>query len=327
MNLKKLGFIVTVCLFTAFLLYRTKQNNSHLQTIAIANYGPHSTLEESISGLKQELTKQGFIENKNIQYKIADVGFNSSLIPQMISNLKNTNPSIMVVLTTPVAQYAKGTIQNIPLIYSAITDPKEAGLIITNSSSSSNMTGSSDKQEMSEMLIFAKELMPKSNSVGLLYSSAESNDLALLKTLQQASKLQGYNLVAIPIDEPRDIPIRMQKFRQSKVDFIYVGTSGPIQPSLPTIAAEANKLRIPVINVSEESVKNGLTLASFGVNYTQVGINTAKLVAGVLNGTPIHKLKPIFPRFEDHKGFINKKRANEFGLTIPSQMSNVTIVE
>jgi len=63
-----------------------------LPLIAIANYGPHSSLDQSISGIKSELALQGYIEHKNIEYMVVDVGFDTSLIPQMIANLKTKHP-------------------------------------------------------------------------------------------------------------------------------------------------------------------------------------------------------------------------------------------
>jgi putative ABC transport system substrate-binding protein len=98
--------------------------------------------------------------------------------------------------------------------------------------------------------------------------------------------------------------MRMQEFR-GKVDFVYVGTSGPIQPALPIIASEAQKMGIPVFNAEDQAVRDGLALASFGVNYESVGKNAGKLVAKLLKGASVKDLVPIFPKTEDHRCFVN----------------------
>jgi putative tryptophan/tyrosine transport system substrate-binding protein len=325
MNIKKSIIIIAISLaIIAALLYVQPKNN--LPIIAIANYGPHSSLEQSIIGIKEELESQGFIENQNISYEIADVSFDPALIPQMISKLKNKSPKVMIVMTTPVAQYAKGTIHNIPLIYNVITDPVASGLIKNETIADKNMTGSSDRQNIDLMLEFSQKLLANAKRVGVLYSTAESNDAALIAMLKQASKSFNMEIVAIPIDQARDIPIRMEKFKNN-VDFIYVGTSGPIQPALPVIAATANKMHIPIINVDSKAVKEGLVLASYGVNYKKVGINTGKLTAQILNGTNIAKLAPIYPNTNDHSGFISKKNAQYLGITIPDNIANIEIIE
>ncbi|MDF2965273.1 MAG: hypothetical protein K0Q51_661 [Rickettsiaceae bacterium] len=297
-----------------------------LPTVAIANYGLHSSLEDSIVGLKEELTRQGFIEGKTVNYEIKDVGFNAALIPQLITQLKSKKPSVMVAMTTPIAQYAKGKVKDIPLIYNVITDPVQAGLLQNSDIANGNLTGSSDKQDLNTLLKFARQLIPHASKVGILYATSEANDLALVDMMKEAAKQNNMEVLAIPVEQARDVPIRMQAFK-NKVDFIYVGTSGPIQPALPAIAAEANKMKIPVFNVNEEAVHNKLTLASFGVSYKQVGINAGKLVAEILKGKSVSSLKPLYPTISDHNGFISRSKAESLNIKIPNNLSNVQILD
>ena len=119
---------VFIILITASIVYNNKTNNN-LPVIAIANYGPHASLDEAIAGFKDQMQAEGFTENQTIRYETADVGFDPSLIQQMLISLKAHSPRAMLVMTTPVAQAAKGTMLDIPLIYTVITDPVEAGLI------------------------------------------------------------------------------------------------------------------------------------------------------------------------------------------------------
>jgi putative tryptophan/tyrosine transport system substrate-binding protein len=320
----RLFLLISLIVVSTILFITYKKTESNLPIIAIANYGPHSSLDSSIQGIQQELKKQGFIDGENIIYDIKNVGFDSNLIPQMIAQLKARKPAVMVAMTTPVAQFAKHAVKNTPLIFNVITDPVEAGLLKDVAKTENNMTCTSDKQDLSLLLDFAKHLLPKATRVGVLYSTAESNDRALVKMLKIAAEKANMQVVAVPIDQARDVLMRMQSFKD-KVDFIYVGTSGPIQPTLPTIISEANKMNIPVFNANEESVQKNQALASFGVNYLQIGVNTGKVIADLLNGKALSS--PIYPDALDHHGFISKKKAEFFDIKIPSDFTNVTIVE
>lgn len=313
------GFIILLVAFTIY--NNTKNNNSTI--VAIANYGPHSSLNAAIQGFKEEMEKAGFIENQTIDYEIADVGFDPSLIAQMLISLKAKNPKAMLVMTTPIAQAAKGKIQDIPLIYTVITDPVEAGLIKEKYTPEATITGSSEMQDLSAFLKFAQSILPNAKTIGLLYATAEANDLALVNMMKESAAAANMSLIAIPVEQARDVQTRMQEFR-NKVDFIYVGTSGPIQPTLPVISAEARKMGIPVFNADSQAVKDGLALASFGVDYTTVGKNAAKLTAAILRGQKVSDLTPLYPAPEDHHALINKKIAAELKVTIPS---NVEVVE
>jgi putative ABC transport system substrate-binding protein len=316
-------FIAGAAVVIAADVYLGLSKKDNLPIVAIANYGPHPTLEASIDGLKKELAERGFVENKTIRYGIADVGFDHALIPQMISKLRSCNPRVMVVKSTPVAQFSKGKIHDIPLVYCDITDPVETGLLKIRTQSEENFTGSSDQEDLEPMLSFAKELFPNVQTVGILYSTSDSNDAAMVKMMKTATSRVGLSVLAIPVDQSRDIPICMQEFK-GKADFIYVGTSGPIQPALPIIAAESQKMGIPVFNAGDQAVRDGLALASFGVNYESVGRNAGKLVAKLLDGADIKTLTPAYPTAEDHHRFINRKLAKKFGITIPV---NAEIVE
>lgn len=313
-------FIVIVAIF----FINNKSSKSKLPLVAIANYGPHSSLEDSISGIKQELAAKGYIENKNIAYDIMDVGFDTALIPQMITKLKSSKPNIIVAMTTPVAQFAKHNVKDIPIIYNVITDPVEAGLLKHENEAEEMATCTSDKQNIDLLLAFAKKLLPGATRVGILYATSEANDIALVKMFQESTKNLNMELVAVAIDQPRDVPIRMQSFKD-KVDFIYVGTSGPIQPTLPVIIAQADKMMIPVFNVNEEAVKNDQALASFGVSYTEIGRNTGNMIDVFLKTGKL--MLPIYPDSNAHHGFISKKRAQFFNIAIPNNLNNVTILE
>jgi putative ABC transport system substrate-binding protein len=316
MNKKSFYFIVVfIILMTVVTFFNKKTNN--IKKVAIANYGPHASLSAAIHGFKEQMQGEGFIENQTIGYEIADVGFDPSLISQMLASLKAKRPKVMLVMTTPVAQAAQAKIHDIPLIYTVITNPLEAGLIKEKEKSGTNMTGSSDMQDLRAFLKFAQSILPQAKRVGLLYATAESNDIALVNMMKKSASKLNISVVAIPVEQARDVQIRMQKFK-NKVDLIYVGTSGPLQPTLPVIAAEAQKMHIPVFNAEAGAVRNGLALASFGVDYEAVGRNAAKLAAAILNGKHVSDLIPLYPTLEDHHGVVNKKLAAKFDVIIPA---------
>jgi putative ABC transport system substrate-binding protein len=321
--MKRKFIIVTfIILIITFIIYDNITTNK-LPMVAIASYGPHSSLNAAIDGFKLQMHAEGFIENQNISYEIADTGFDPSLIPQMLLSLKAKKPQVMMVMTTPVAQLAKGKIHDIPLIFNAVTDPQEAGLIKNMNEADGNMTGSSDMQNLDDFLEFAKSILPKAKKIGLLYATSESNDTALVNMMRKSAAKFAMEIVAIPIEQARDVYIRVQDFKD-KVDLIYVGTSGPIQPTLPTIFAEAKKMHIPVFNADSQAVKDGLALASFSVDYIAVGKNAAKLAAAIIHGQKVSTLPPLYPTRNDHFGLINKKLAAEFNINVPA---NIEVVE
>ena len=291
--------------------------------IAIANYGPHASLDKTIQGFKAELQDEGF---KDIDYSESQVNFEQSLIPQMITKLSAEKPEVILVVTTPVAEAASHKVKNIPLVFAAISDPVAAGLLKDANQPGSNITGASEKQDLGALLDFAKRLLPHAKRIGLLYAVGESNDKALLESMKKAAADKGMELVAVGVDHARNVGLLMNKFK-GQVDFIYVGTSGPIQPSLPTIASLAKKMKIPVINADSQAVQDNLVLASYGVSYEKMGRNAGKIAGQILNGKPISEIPPLNPAASDHEGFISMKVLNDLKLELPKDLTNVTVIE
>lgn len=325
MNAKIIIFIIATLCITAVIFLKNK-NRSTLPIVAIANYGPHASLDEAIKGIKDGLSRQGFKDNENIKIHMSDVGFDQSLIPQMVTKLKSQNPAVMVVIGTPIAQFAKNEIKHIPIVFSVITDPVEAGLLKEVHKSDKNMTGVSDKQNIDELLNLSKKIMPNSTRVGMLYATSEANDIALVKMFKEVASQHKIEVISVPVDQARDVPFRMQLFK-NKVDFIYVGASGAIQPTLPVIAAEADKMSIPIFNVNEKAVLDHQVLASFGVNYHQVGLNTGQMVGKILRGKKVVDIEPLYPTIQTHRAFISRSRIKRYDLIMPSDLSHITVVD
>ncbi|MDF3054327.1 MAG: transporter [Gammaproteobacteria bacterium] len=294
--------------------------------IAIANYGPHPSLTETIAGLKDGMTQAGYKENVNVFYDVSDVSFQPTLIRQMLTKLKANKPDVMVVLTTPVAQAAKQMFPQTPLVFSAITDPVAAGLIKDKNHGMPNISGATDQQDLDGFITFAQKILPHAKTIGVLFSTAEDNDFALVKMLKEKTKTHGMKLVPVPIDNPQDIPQRTRLFKD-KVDLIYVGASGPIQPSLPAIVSVANTLNIPVFNVDATAVKNNEVLGSFSVAYDKVGKNTANIVIDVLKGKKLEDIPPNYPALKDHEAVISQKKADQLKITLPKDLAGITVIK
>jgi putative ABC transport system substrate-binding protein len=319
-------YAAIVCILLLIFVVTSQSDNKKntLPLIAIANYGPHSSLQETIYGIKQELTTLGYIENQNIIYEIADVNFNTSLIIQMLNKLKSHRPDILVTLSTPIAQSAKNMIKDIPIIFTDVTDPKSAGLI--SNDLNSNITGASDRQNLKLMLQFAQQLLPKTKIVGVLYSTGEANDISMVEMLTKSAEQLGIEVIAVPVEHTRDVVSRM-KLLKNKVDFIYTGSSGAIQASLPAIVSVAESMKLPLFNFNGEEVLEHNALASFGVSHKKVGANAAQIIHRILKGGKPGNIKIIHPDNADHQGFISKKRAGRIELKIPSNLTGITIVE
>jgi putative ABC transport system substrate-binding protein len=98
---------------------------------------------------------------------------------------------------------------------------------------------------------------------------------------------------------------------------VYIGLSNVILSALPTISSEAKKMDLPIIVADDNAVREGLALASYGVNSESIGRNAGKLVVKLLQGADVKTLSPIYPSAADHVCVVNKKLAQKFKINIP----------
>ncbi|MBN8827938.1 MAG: ABC transporter substrate-binding protein [Sphingobacteriia bacterium] len=308
-------FFKTIFFITYIILLNlTVAESSQLKKVAIANYGIHSSLEDTIFGIKNQLTKEGFIEGKNIEYKILHVNFEQTLIPQMLNKLLAYNPDVIVSITTPVTQSAKRIVKNKPLVFASITDPVSAGILDNKNTAKDNITGAAEKQNLSTMLEFIKTVLPSAHRIGVLYALNEDNDKAMIEDLELAAKKLNMEVVKVGIDQQSDIPKRINILK-NKVDLIYVSTSGPIQPALSVITSFADKNNIPVFNADAEAIKKHKVLGSYSVSFTTIGQNAGKIISKILNGQNINSISPIYPSKADHIAILSKKKMDLLKIT------------
>lgn len=291
--------------------------------IGVANFGDHPQLNAAIAGFKAALTDAGYVEGKDIDYSVQHVNFDATLVPQMLAKLRSEKPDLILAVTTPVSQMAKNAFADtdIPIVFTAVTDPVAAGLVPSWDKGGKNISGSSDLQDVPATMQFIKKLLPDAKTVGLPYNPGEANDVALRDIFKKAAEDAGLKFAEVGVDSANDIQQRVRSLA-GKADVIYGPASNLIQPAIAAVAATAREAQVPVVNSDDGPVKEGLIPASFSVGYFQVGRNAGKIAARVLKGEDISTIAPTKPSYEDHKIVISKSAMAAYGAKIPTEFAN-----
>lgn len=310
-------YMIIIVIFVAILaaILLNLPNDNHKKLIAIANYGSHSSLHESIKGIKAALEEES---QNEIEFVEMDVAFKQSEISKMIRQLLMKQPEILITLTTPVSQVArklKKTEQK--MIFSTLADPVAAGILDEAHLSSNNITGSSDMQNFELLVEFAKEIKPNLKKIGVMYSPLENNDVVMVKELEKAALKANVKIDKLEIMSALEVQTKMSFFAKSQPDLIFVGTSGPIQPSLPIIAKEAAKYDLPIINATPQAVHDKLATASFGVDFFQVGFEAGLMAKKILSGEKLESLEPQYSGMKSFHSVIDVKKLKSLNLVKP----------
>ncbi|GAB2486005.1 ABC transporter substrate-binding protein [Comamonas humi] len=283
--------------------------------IAIANFGDHPQLNESVDGFKKELARLGYAEGKDVVYELSHTNFDATLLPQMIAKLQASKPKLIYTITTPVSQVAKKALagSGIPIVFGVVTDPVAAKLTPSWDKGDTGITGSSDLQDVGAVMQFAHKLVPGSKSFGMPYNPGEANDVALLEMVKKAGAANDFKVVSVGVDSANDIQQRITSLK-GKVDVLYNPTSNLLQPATPAVSAASRQIGVPLMGADPEPVRKGLVVAAVAVRYEKVGENAAKLAARVLKGEDPKNIAPVKPTLADHETVVSRKALKAFNL-------------
>jgi putative ABC transport system substrate-binding protein len=294
--------------------------------VAIANMGPHGSLEQVIAGFKQALADKGFVEGTGVVYDYSHCNFDPNLIPQVLTKLESGKPDVIVTITTPMTQAAVKIVrdQSIPIVFAPVTDPIAGGLVPDWEHGSARFVGASNLQSMEAVLGFAKKLLGEVKSFGMLYNPGDANDIANKNLAEAAAKAAGITFKAVGVDSVNDIGQRASTLQG--VDFIYAIPSSMLMPALPAIASTADRLKIPVISASPQGAQDHVVLAAMSVSWTQVGYQAGLRAAAILNGARPSQLANYKPAPEDHSAVISGKRLKQSGKELPAALADCKCV-
>ena len=290
--------------------------------VAIANFGPHGSLEQVIAGFKNALAEKGFVEGKNLTYDYSHCNFDGALIPQVYSKLEAGKPDLMLTVTTPMTQAAVKLVRdpNIPIIFAPVTDPVAAGLVPDWQHGSARFVGASNMQDMQTVIGFVQQLLGPMKSFGLLYNPGDANDVTGKQISEAAAKAMGLEIKSVSVESVNDIQQRTMAL--NGVGFIFVPSSSLLQPALPAIAASADRMNIPVFSASPQGVMDHTVLGAMSVSWTKVGYNAGLLAAQVLNGAKTADLPNYKPSVADHAPVISAKRLKAMGKALPASLAD-----
>ncbi|MGP1441324.1 MAG: ABC transporter substrate-binding protein [Anaerovoracaceae bacterium] len=252
--------------------------------IGISQFAEHASLDNCREGFIAGLADAGIVEGKNlvITYDNAqtDTGTASTIAESYISK----GVDMIAAIATPSAQAAFNSAMssNIPVIYTAVSDPVASGFATADGKSTGEITGSSDILPVEEQLKMIRRLMPDAKKIGILYTTSETNSVSAIDKYKELAPKYNFEIVTTGINTISDVDLAASDII-TKVDCLCNLTDNTVVEALQTVLDKANKAGIPVFGSEIEQVRAGCT-ASMGIDYYTLGKQTGELAAKILKG-------------------------------------------
>ena len=275
----------------------------------------HPSLDEIYKGIQDGLAEEGYDKDK-IEIEFLNAEGDQNKVATMSKQLVQNNNDVLIGIATPSAQGLASATKDKPIVMGAITDPVGANLVKDLKKPGGNITGVSDHNPTEQQLKLIKELTPNVKTIGVLYSTSEDNSKTQVEEFTKLAEKAGYKVVPYSVPSTNEIASTVSVMT-GKVDAIWVPIDNTIASAFSTVV-EANKTAKKPIFPSATAMVEAGGLGSVVVDQHDLGVATGKMAAKILKGqkpgdTPVEI-------FTDGKSVINKKVAEELGITIPESV-------
>jgi putative tryptophan/tyrosine transport system substrate-binding protein len=285
-------------------------------TVAVTAIVEHPALDAARDGIKAALAEAGYVDGQNLKFVYESAQGNPATAAQIARKLVGEAPAVIVPISTPSAQAVVGATKDIPVVFTAVTDPVGAKLVRDLKHPGGNVTGMSDLSPIAKHLDLVKEILPAAKTLGVIYNPGEANSLTLVDLLRKEAPARGLKILEAPAPKSADVLPAAQSL-VGNVDAIYVPTDNTVVTALEAIVKVGRQNRLPVIAGDTDSVPRG-AIAALGFNYGDVGRQTGRIVVRVLKGEQPGEI-PV-EGVELTELFVNPAAAKAMGVTLPEAM-------
>ena len=329
---KRLVMGVTAAMLSASLIAgcggggeKKAEDGKKMYKIGIVQLVEHNALDAANKGFVDGLKKRGYEEGKNIEIDRQNAQADQSNLANISQRFISNKSNLICAIATPAAQTVANATKDIPIVGTAITDYESAKLVKSNAKPGGNVTGTSDMNPIKEQVDLLMKFCPNAKTVGVIYCSSEVNSEVQVKAMKEYAASKGLKVETASISTVNDIQQAAQSL-VSKVDAFYAPTDNVLASAMPTLLSVTDPAKKPVICGEENMVKAG-GLATYGIDYYKLGLQTGDMGADILDGKKKPADMPI-QTAKDLKASVNKKSADALGVKIPDDvMKSAEIIQ
>lgn len=295
-------------------------SSNEVKKIGITQLVEHPALDRAREGFVEGLKENGFVEGENLEIDFQNAQNDNPTSQTIASNFVNDKKDLIFAVSTPSAQAALNATQDIPIVFTAVTDAVEAGLVKSNESSENNVTGTSDAIPVDKALELIKKFVPNVKTIGVVCNTSEINSKLQVDTLREAAEKEGIKVIDKGATQANEVNQAVAAVAK-EADVIFAPTDNLVASSMPIITKVATENKIPVIGSEEGHVENG-ALACNGISYKELGKKAGEMAAQILKGEKQPSEIPV-TTLDETETIINKSTMETLGIKDP-QIENAT---
>lgn len=310
--MKKSTFMLLTAAALTLTAFSACAEDQETYKVGICQFVQHEALTQATTGFQDALTEQ---LGDHVSFDLQDAQGDLSTCTAVINSLVSEDVDLILANATAALQTAATATDSIPILGTSVTE-YGAALDIDNFAGTvgSNISGTSDLAPLDQQAAMVQELFPDAKTVGLLYCSAEPNSQYQVDVISEELTKLGYECANYSFSDSYDISFVTTK-AAADCDVLFVPTDNTAASNAELIANICIPDKVPVI-VGEENTCRICGIASFSINYYELGYTTGLMAARILaegediSAMPIEYTSVYTKRY-------NKEICDTLGIEVP----------
>lgn len=281
--------------------------------VGVTQIVEHPSLNAAFEGFQAALKENDL----DIDYVIENAQNDNSANTTIASNLVGANVDLIFANSTPSAQAVASATQEIPIVFTSVTDAVDSELVESMESPGGNVTGTIDlhPEVIPNTLKFLKEELG-AESVGIIFNSGEQNARAQIDKVNELKDEMGLTIVEATISTSAEVKQAADSL-VGKVDAMYIIKDNTVVSALESVIAVANDNKLPMMVGELDSVKRG-GLAAYGFEYFDIGYQAGLMAVEILTeGTSPADIPVQVP--ESLRFVMNKDTVETIGIDVKDE--------
>ena len=303
----------------AVLLSALAHAQARIVRVALVSQGSAQGVKFVIDAFLDQMAKYGWREGVNIEYFMRFAAGDKAKLDEYAADVVGSKPALILASTPNAVIAVKKRTSSIPIVFSAVYDPVDAGFVTSLARPGGNITGMTTRVEglWGRRLQLLREAIPSLRKVGVLFDPTDTEDKLTLGQLREAGSELGIELMSFPVSRPEEFAPSFARMGAAGVGAAAAGGSYVAFLHRKALGEAALAHRIPLFGVTEDRVEAGL-LMSYGIDLIAQYRQTARYADRILRGarpaeTPVER--PSVFRLA-----VNLKTAKTLGLEIPKSI-------
>lgn len=286
--------------------------------ISVSQFVEHPALDAVLKGFQDYLAEEGV----DAVYNVHNAQANMATAGQIGTQIMGEKPDLILAIATPTAQavaqaFKKAPhMKTTPFLFTAITNPVEAGLVKDLNRPGGNITGVSDLLPLDKHMGMVLRFYPELKRLGVLYNAGEANSKSTVQGIQAIGQKKGFEVIEATVSKSSDV-YQATKSLVGRVDAVFVPTDNTVVSALESAVKVCTQTQLALFCADVDSVKRG-AVAAMGFDYYKHGRQTGAMAKRIFNGANPGEM-PVETQ-QELELHLNLTSAKQMGVTIPQAL-------